>query len=227
MAEGNRREVMLNAPKSVPSHRSVVTSIADAVLTSLDTREVLLTATELVGQAFRVSRCLAATFSQKAPTACAPVEWSIGLPEPELDAYSVSLASSLQHLVTAERTPVVVDDVRTDERFVSLQEELEKLDVHSLVAVATRFRGVANGSLLLYQSGQPRRWKDWEIQALEEIAYFVGVSIWHTSRANPETAPSVEAKPFLNNAVAETVFDENGVIKSISPGIAAITGFAQ
>ncbi len=218
---------MLNAPKSVPSHRSVVTSIADAVLTSLDTREVLLTATELVGQAFRVSRCLAATYSPKFPTTCAPVEWSIGLPEPDLDAYSVMLASSLQAIAAESRTPTVVDDVRSDERLIDFEAELEKLDVRSLIAVPTRFRGVANGSILLYQSGQPRRWKDWEVQALEEIAYFVGVALWHTSRVGPEAARGTEPQQFLNSSVAETIFDENGVVESVSPAITRITGYGR
>lgn len=218
---------MLNAPKSVPSHRSVVTSIADAVLTSLDTREVLLTATELVGQAFRASRCLAATHSPHSPASCAPVEWSIGPPQPEYDSYSVSLAGALQNMVADRREPLVVDDVSSDERFSHLAEELQMLDVHSLVAVCTRFRGVANGSLLLYQSGQARRWKDWEIQALEEIAYFVGVALWHNSRAVAPQAGRAAAPLFVNSAAAETLFDERGIVHAVSPGLSRLTGFPE
>ena len=171
--------------------RNLITQIVDSVVTSTNLREVLVNTTELVGQAFGASRCVMLQWGGdreiSASPGSSPVEWSDEIPDPSLDAYSITLAKVIQSHTLTLSSPLAVRDAFGEKRLSMVREEIELLRVGSILAVTTRFRGVPNGTIIIYSCSGIRNWTVEETDALSYIAHFVGAAIYHTRKASELT----------------------------------------
>lgn len=204
---------------------SVVSSVIDTILTSLDQREVLAHSSELLGQAFGVSRCVVVPVGDA--TARPPVEWSADLPDPGQDADSLRLAQHVTRMALSSHEPLAIDEARTHPDLAPLRPELLSLGVQSLLAVPCRFRGRSLAVLILYQS-HTRAWDRSEISSLVEACYYIGVALYHTGRA--ESADQSES--FYHNLTdrsssAIVFYEPDGRVGYINEAFIRLSGLSS
>jgi|GEM_PF-3288457 len=207
--------------------RELVNSIVDAIVTSVDTREVLANTTELLGQAFGVSRCVFVTYNaSRNESGPSPVEWCEDIPDPDKDLASITLARVIQSQGLSQPRPLVFSDVFAADSLSLVREELDLLGVRALVAVTTRFRGVPNGTIILYNAGLPREWSAELISSLAEIAYFCGTTLHHTQRSEElQASESFTREVLAGSQSSIAFFDVQGCVTYVNPTFERITGY--
>ncbi len=154
----------------------LLTSI-EAILAPSELRDVLGSTAEQLGFHLQASRVMVLPFSVSGQAELAPVEWSLEEPDPNQDTMLLRLGRGIQEQVLSLSAPLVVHDVVNKPIYHELRSLFDPLDIRSLIAVTTRYEGVPNATILIYQTHKTREWSEREISFVSEVAYFASISI--------------------------------------------------
>ena len=157
--------------------QTLINQITRDIRDSLDPDQVLRSAVQRLGEHLNIDRCLVLNYSKTSEGPldilhqyCAPgVIKSTGkFPAPANDLEIQGLTSS---------TPVVIDDVETDFRFLSWRKELSTGATRSLLVCGTAYQGQPNGILCLHRCYTPQNWTQEERSIVQAVAEQVGVAL--------------------------------------------------
>ncbi len=160
-------------------HRALLLGkITQEIRQSLDTQQIFQTTATQIGQAFHVNRCVIHTY--------------IGTATPATPLVAEYLESSCTSILDRE-IPVVGNPhmqqlLANDQAIASPQVDQEPLlkpvlplcqqiQVKSLLAIRTSYKGEPNGVIGLHQCDRHREWTSDEIELLEAVAAQVGIAL--------------------------------------------------
>ena len=89
--------------------------------------------------------------------------------------------------VLSQEQAVVSHDVAQDTLLEAVSHVCEQLQIISLVAVRTSYKGQINGVIALHQCDRQRHWQDDEIELLEAVAAQVGIALGQAQLLARET----------------------------------------
>jgi tetratricopeptide (TPR) repeat protein len=182
------RQLFVNAGLAVPAqHEEPVESnrasdgmvraaeVSRLIARQLDPRAVLVTAVNQIGARWQYSRCLAALATPGKPPSLVVEYCSPEVAKSERSAMVRLLAMS-QRLTSIE--PVFrAADVQLSEPLAPIRQELARLGVHSLVALALLNDDKPIGLLIVQQCGVRRRWASDDVALLRSLADQVALAV--------------------------------------------------
>ncbi|MBE9128103.1 MULTISPECIES: GAF domain-containing protein [unclassified Coleofasciculus] len=152
--------------------------ITQEIRQSLDAKQIFQTTATQIGRAFRVNRCVIHTYVA-APTPQIPFvaeylepDYSsiLGLAIPVLDN------PHIQQVLAGDRA-IVSSDVYSDPLLQAAESMCRQIDLQSMLAVRTSYKGKPNGVICLHQCNSYRYWSADEIELLEAVADQVGIAL--------------------------------------------------
>ncbi|NES04097.1 MAG: PAS domain S-box protein [Okeania sp. SIO2F4] len=163
-----------NQIKQILLHKQLTTEIRS----TLESEKIFQTAVKLIGQTFKVNRCLIYYYiaepSQQIPLVAEYLELGY---EP-----TQGLSLALKENDNLEK--VLAQDRAMSSKNTYLEPLLMKdtevcclLGVKSILAVRTSYKGKPNGVIVLHQCDRYRHWEDEEIDLLESVAAQVGIAL--------------------------------------------------
>lgn len=152
--------------------------ITSQIRASLNPRTIFQTTTNLVGEIFQVNRCLIYYYVDEVTPQMPIVGEYIKGNYNSLMGMSMPISNNLLlNKIVEEESAVASDDVYQDILFDSVTHFCEKIQLKSLLAIGTFYRGKLNGFIALHQCDDFRHWKEEEIQLIETVASQVGIAI--------------------------------------------------
>ncbi|MGI2907409.1 PAS domain S-box protein, partial [Tolypothrix sp. VBCCA 56010] len=152
--------------------------ITDKIRSELDPKKILETAARQIGETLDVNRVLIHTY--------------ISLPNPKIPTLGEFLSPGYASLMNFEipftdnlhlqqillqDEAIASYDVFADPLLQNVQDICRQLQMKSLLAVRTSYKGKANGVIGLHQCDRHREWTPAEIELLESIAANVGIAL--------------------------------------------------
>ena len=172
---------------SVISDKST-SELIDEITRAPDLRTVLAVAAEGLGNILGVSRVVVMLYSPKDKPVRAPVEWSLEPPEEGYDLELIRFAQFIQKNTVFSEQILEISNTYINPICHPVRPQVLKLGVQSVLASPTYYKGEANGTLILNQTGRFRRWSSREVSLLSVVAYFVGIAIHHHMSAQERKA---------------------------------------
>ncbi|MGA7952916.1 MAG: GAF domain-containing protein [Gloeobacterales cyanobacterium] len=157
--------------------QTLINQITRDIRDSLDPDQVLRSAVQRLGEHLNIDRCLVLNYSKTSEgpldilhqyCATGVIRFTGKFPAPANDLEKQGLTSS---------TPVVIDDVETDFRFLSWRKELSMGATRSLLVCGTAYQGQPNGILCLHRCYAPQNWTQEERSIVQAVAEQVGVAL--------------------------------------------------
>ncbi|MDR7994411.1 GAF domain-containing protein [Thermosynechococcus sp. TG252] len=156
----------------------LLNQITEQVRQSLDTETVFETTVTQIGQAFGVSRCLIHRYEPGPPPRIPDVAEYLQPGYPSMRGVSVPVENNPHALeVLRSDAAVVSHDVTQDPLLGNAIELCHQLQIKSMLAIRTSYKGVPNGVIGLHQCDRQRQWTPDEIELLEAVAAQVGIAI--------------------------------------------------
>ncbi|CAN1208618.1 hypothetical protein TUMEXPCC7403_00255 [Tumidithrix helvetica PCC 7403] len=160
--------------------------ITDEIRQSLDSKKIFATATAQIGMTFGVSRCHIHTYEFGAS--------SIPVVGEYLEADNVSMLGMdilvgnnphAQKILAADEV-VSSFNVYDDPLLAPSVSFCKKINLQSMLAIRTSYKGKPNGVIALHQCDRFREWTSDEIELLEAVAAQVGIAIAHAQLLDQE-----------------------------------------
>jgi len=152
--------------------------ITEEIRRSLDAQKIFQTTVQQVGPAFAASRCLLLVYEPKPEPYLVCVAEYVAPGVAPSQTYRVPvLGNPHAQKVLAHDTAVATADVTQDPLLAPMQSLCQTLQIHSLLAVRTSYKGEANGVIGLHQCDRYRDWTTAEITLLEDVANQVGIAL--------------------------------------------------
>gem|GEM_PF-216879 len=153
-------------------------NLTQQIRSSLDSQTIFQTTVEQLGKAFNANRCVIHTYTAD------PVKQFPCVAEYLTQDFTSLLNVEIpvegnphaQTLLAQERA-IASDSIYTDPLLEPIVQLAEQLQVKSMLAVRTSYRGRANGTVVLQQCDGFRTWREDEIELLEAVAEQVGIAI--------------------------------------------------
>ncbi|MDJ0533056.1 MAG: ATP-binding protein [Xenococcaceae cyanobacterium MO_207.B15] len=162
--------------------------ISEEIRQSLDAKQIVQTTVDLVGAAFDVNRCVIHRYLENSnPTIPCVAEYL------SHDAFSmldleIPIVDNLHaQKVLSQEKAVVSHNVSEDPLLQTVSHVYEQLQIISMVAVRTSYKGQINGVIALHQCDYHRYWKKDEIELLEAVAAQVGIALGQAKLLEQET----------------------------------------
>lgn len=152
--------------------------ITEEIRLSLDSQQIFQTTAINVGQAFKVNRCMIHTYIREAIEKVPIVaEYLTGEIESILECeIPIEDNPHMQHLLASSEA-IASDDVYADPLLTNAEPICRQMQLKSMLAVGTFYKGKANGVIGLHQCEQYRHWQPEEIELIEAVASQVGIAI--------------------------------------------------
>lgn len=168
---------------SADRHHQLLTQIACNIRRTLDLPTIWQQTVEGLGQVLRVSRCIVCPYKPEEPVMKVVAEYCQGVICPMVGlSFSIAADADLRTAI-ANLKPVNVrsqrSQVNTDT--IDAPVTLRSLIVHSMLVITTSYQDQPNGLIVLYQDDQPRRWTEFELEFVQELADQVGTAIAHAN----------------------------------------------
>ncbi len=153
--------------------------ITDEIRCSLNPAQIFETAAQQIGQTLKVSRCSIHTYTATAPPQVQfQAEYRLDETVSSRQGIGIPLQNNPHLLkVLSQERAVVSDDVSTDPLLQPILGACEKLQIKSMLAIATFYQGQPNGLIGLHQCDRSRTWTADEIELLEAVAAQLGIAI--------------------------------------------------
>jgi signal transduction histidine kinase len=157
--------------------QTLINQITRDIRDSLDPDQVLRSAVQRLGEHLNIDRCLVLNYSKTSEgpldilhqyCATGVIKFTGKFPAPANDLEKQGLTSP---------TPVAIDDVETDFRFLSWRKELSMGATRSLLVCGTAYQGQPNGILCLHRCYAPQNWTQEERSIVQAVAEQVGVAL--------------------------------------------------
>ncbi len=162
--------------------------ITEEIRQSLDVKHIVQTTANQVGAAFGVNSCIIHRYLEGDPPTIPCVAEYLNIDAVSMLDLDVAIADyPLGMQVLAQDQVVVSDDVFQDPLLIETREFCQQLEIKSMVAVRTSYKGVINGIIALHQCDRQRTWKLSEIELLEAVASQVGIALGQAELLERET----------------------------------------
>ncbi|WP_293138661.1 PAS domain S-box protein [Okeania sp. SIO3I5] len=178
-----------NQIKQILLHKQLTTKIHS----TLDSKEIFETAVMLIGKIFQVNRCLIYCY--------------IAEPSPQMPLVAEYLEpdyQSMQGLSLILKENQDLEKVLAQDKAISrengylaplLMKDTEVcclLEVKSILAVRTSYKGKVNGVIILHQCDRYRTWVNEEIELLESVATQVGIALAQADHLDMEKQRQIQ-----------------------------------
>lgn len=162
--------------------------ITEEIRQSLDIQQIVQTTVEQVGTAFGVNRCIIHRYLEGATPRIPCVAEYLTHDTLSMLEQEVPLAGNLhaQKVLNQERV-VVTDDVTQDPLLQNVIHVAKQLQIVSMLAIRTSYKGKINGIIALHQCDHQRHWQQDEIELLEAVAAQVGIALGQAQLLKKET----------------------------------------
>ena len=156
----------------------LLTRIINEIRQSLDPQNTYQTAVDEIGLAFGVSRCCLYLYNDS-PEPILETVAEYRIPDyRSIKDFSTTLSGNphLQTIISQE-SALVTDDVSQAPLFKTNLMQWQQLQVKSILAVRTSYKGQPNGVIEIHQCDRQRPWISRDIELLESVAAQVGIAI--------------------------------------------------
>jgi signal transduction histidine kinase/CheY-like chemotaxis protein/pSer/pThr/pTyr-binding forkhead associated (FHA) protein len=162
--------------------------ITEEIRQSLDIQQIVQTTVEQVGTAFGVNRCIIHRYLPGPPPKIPCVAEYLTHDTLSMLEQEVPLVGNLhaQKVLNQERV-VVTDDVTQDPLLQNVIDVAKQLQIVSMLAIRTSYKGKINGIIALHQCDRQRHWQQDEIELLEAVAAQVGIALGQAQLLKKET----------------------------------------
>ncbi len=152
--------------------------ITHNIRSSLNQKQILQTAANLIGNLFMVSRCVIYTYSCTTKSSL-PCVAQYRQPEVDSILHCEIPVQGNPHakLVLTQDRAVVSTDVNQEPLLEGISDLCEQMEIKSMAVVRTSYRGQANGVIAIHQCDRIREWSSEEIDLLEAVANKMGIAI--------------------------------------------------
>ncbi len=162
--------------------------ITEEIRQSLDTQKIVQTTVDQVGAAFGVNRCIIHRYLEGSPPTIPCVAEYLSHDVLSMLNSEVPIVDNLHaQKVLSREQAVVSHDVTQDPLLQPVSHVCEHLQIISMIAVRTSYKGQINGVIALHQCDRQRYWKDDEIELLEAVAAQVGIALGQAQLLANET----------------------------------------
>lgn len=160
--------------------------ITEEIRHSLEPQQIFQTTVNQVGVGFNVDRCVIHRYLPGSPPTipCAAEYLSDNIFSTLSFELPIKDNRHVQKVLSQEQA-VVTDDVTQDPLIAPFV--LEQLEIVSMIAVRTSYRGKTNGIIMLHQCYRMRRWRKDEVELLEAVAAQVGIALGQAQLLTKET----------------------------------------
>ena len=161
--------------------------ITQQIRQSLDTRKILQTASNLIGENFKINRCVIHLITDPnlgCPCVAEYVQPSyVSLINEEIPINGNPFAEAL----IAEDRAMAVYNVYNEPLLTAAIPLLEYAQLKSMLAIRTSYKGEVNGFFGLHHCEEFHNWTTDEIELLEAVAAQVGIALAHARLLEQET----------------------------------------
>ena len=166
----------------------VIQNITKEIRQSLDIKQIVQTTVNQVGAAFGVNRCVIHRYLESSTPTIPCVAEYLSHHTLSMLNLEVPIVDNLhaQKVLSQERA-VVSNDVSQDPLLQTVSPVCQQLQIKSMVAVRTSYKGQINGVIALHQCDRQRNWKKDEIELLEAVAVQVGIALGQAQLLARET----------------------------------------
>jgi PAS domain S-box-containing protein len=156
--------------------------ITTKIRAQLNTENTLKTAVAQIGERFAVSRAVIHKYissTSQISTCQIPIigEYLVSGYRSMMN-YEIPIVGNIhaQQLLSSDKA-IASNNVSTEPLLQDFLELCGQLEIKSMLAVRTSYKGEANGLICLQQCDKLRRWTDEEIEILESIAEQIGIAL--------------------------------------------------
>ncbi|MGF1539039.1 MAG: ATP-binding protein [Pleurocapsa sp.] len=163
--------------------------LTEEIRQSLNIKQIVQTTVERVGTAFGVSRCVIHRYLEKPSPAipCVAEYLSHDAPLSILEI-EIPIVNNLHaQKVLSQEQVVVSHDVYREALLENVSHVCQQLQIASMLAVRTSYKGQINGVIALHQCDRQRYWQQDEIDLLEAVAAQVGIALGQAQLFKRET----------------------------------------
>jgi PAS domain S-box-containing protein len=170
--------------------------LTEEIRSTLDSQEIFQTAVKPIGETFGVNRCLIYNYVMEPSRHLQLVAQYLEAGYQSVEGMSVLVDRNSQvEELLAEDAAIASEDARSHPTIAMAETDMCcLLDVKSVLAARTSYRGKANGVIALHQCDRQRHWSTEEIELLESVAAQVGIALAQASYLEREKQQSVELK---------------------------------
>jgi len=186
-SEIERQQIQIRLEEQF-SQTVLLRHITEEIRQSLDVKHIVQTTVNQVGTVFGVNSCVIHRYLEGDPPTIPCVAEYLNVDAVsmlDLDILIVDYPLGTQ--VLEQDQVVVSDDVFQDPLLIETREFCQQLEIKSMVAVRTSYKGVINGIIALHQRDRQRTWKLFEIELLEAVASQVGIALGQAELLERET----------------------------------------
>ncbi|NEO53929.1 MAG: response regulator [Okeania sp. SIO3B5] len=183
------KTALKNNIKHILLHKRLTTEIRS----SLNSDRIFQTAVKLIGQTFKVNRCLIYCYIVKPSPQIPLVEEYLESGYKSIQGLSLALEenNNLQKLLTQDEA-ISSDNTDLEPLLFKDTEICCLLGVKSVLAIRTSYKGEPNGVIVLHQCDRTRHWVDEEIYLLESVAVQVGIALAQADYVEQEKRRQVQ-----------------------------------
>lgn len=162
--------------------------ITEEIRQSLDIQQIVQTTVEQVGTAFGVDRCIIHRYSQDSTSKIPCVAEYLTPDTFSILEQEIPIVGNLHvQKVLNQEGVVVTDDVTQEPLLQNVIDVTQELQIVSMLAVRTSYKGKINGIIALHQCDRQRHWQQDEIELLEAVAAQVGIALGQAQLLKRET----------------------------------------
>lgn len=197
---------------------TLINQITHEIRSTLDLEEILNSACRLLAQTINCSRAsIFVVESEEDGILTTRGEYSQG-PYPSQLGMKVAIANNAaMQALLAQPQAVAIARIEELSAFdVSTQEAAQRLEIRSVLALATRYQGQVNGVVGLHQCDREREWTPWEKELLEEVGNQLAIAI-NQAKLYGETRRQVERESLLRlitNQIRSTL-DSKTILQTV------------
>ena len=162
--------------------------ITEEIRQSLDVEQIVQTTVNQVGAAFDVNRCIIYRYLEGSPATIPCVAEYLSH-----DAFSIIdleiplIDNPHAHKVLKQEKAFVSNDISQEPLPSNVFQVCQQLQIISMLAVRTSYKGQINGVIALHQCDRDRHWKKDEVELIEAVASQVGIALGQAQLLSRET----------------------------------------
>ena len=186
-SEIERQQIQIRLEKQY-SKTVLLRHITEEIRQSLDVQQIVQTTVNRVGAAFAVNRCIIHRYLEGSPPTIPCVAEYLSHELHSMLNSEIPIVDNLHaQKVLSQEQAVVSNNVMQDSLLETVSHLCQQLQIISMVAVRTSYKGEINGIIALHQSDRQRSWQDDEIELLEAVAAQVGIALGQAQLLEKET----------------------------------------
>lgn len=190
-SEFERQQIQISLEKQY-SKTVLLKHITEEIRQSLDIKHIVQTTVDLVGAAFSVNRCIIHSYLEgSSPTIPCVAEYLTYNARSILDIEIPITGNPHAQEVLYQEKVVVTNDVTEEPLLKDVVSLCQELQIISMLAVRTSYKGQINGMIALHQCDRQRDWQNEEIELLEAVAAQVGIALGQAQLLERETLQKI------------------------------------